>query len=81
MGKGVYNFCLFVDGMYVVVINCVVNMISIIDENMFINVGDIIGLLLGLDDMELFVDKKMLWVMFCFVKKVGIIDLVLCKLV
>ncbi len=80
-GKGAHNFRSMVDGKHVLVSNRVANTISIIDEDALTNVGNITGLLPGPDDMELFADKKTLWVTFRFAKHVGIIDLANRKLV
>ncbi|KMQ80304.1 Surface antigen [Candidatus Burkholderia pumila] len=80
-GKGAHNFRSLVDGKHVAVSNRVASTISIIDEDTLTNVGDIIGLLPGPDDMELSADKKYLWVTFRFAKHVGIIDLADRKLI
>ncbi len=74
-GQGAHNFRSLADGAHVAVTNRVANTISIIDERALANVGDIIGLPPGPDDMELAADKKTLWVTFHFARKVGIIDL------
>ncbi|MEX3582100.1 MAG: beta-propeller fold lactonase family protein [Burkholderia sp.] len=80
-GKGAHNFRSLADGAHVAVTNRVANTISIIDENTLANVGDIIGLLPGPDDMELSADRKKLWVTFRFAKKVGVIDLASRRLI
>ncbi|MEX3557245.1 MAG: beta-propeller fold lactonase family protein [Burkholderia sp.] len=80
-GKGAHNFRSLADGTHVAVTNRVANTISIIDENTLANVGDIIGLLPGPDDMELSADRKKLWVTFRFAKKVGVIDLASRRLI
>ncbi len=80
-GKGAHNFRSLDDGRHVLVSNRVANTISILDEEMLTNVGDITGLLPGPDDMELTADKRYLWVTFRFAKHVGIIDMTTKKLV
>ena len=80
-GKGAHNFRSLDDGVHVAVSNRVASTISIIDENTLMNVGDIVGLMPGPDDMELTADKRYLWVTFRFAKHVGIIDLTTRKLV
>jgi YVTN family beta-propeller protein len=80
-GNGAHNFRSLADGKHVAVSNRVASTISIIDEDTLTNVGNIIGLMPGPDDMELSADKRYLWVTFRFAKHIGIIDLTTRKLI